>query len=174
MATGTVRISRVDTSSFGWTVLVQVIEVDRVKIGRDRDLSRSFRRFEFGDFQGIKVSVVVFDDNVAIVDGRLLPFWKYYVSNAELREIPELVGTGLYSFYWVINEGTVIEEAAGSGELALPFYFELHSFQYFHFVADTNIFINVMGVVIHALPPRDVYFEGSRRYGRDHIIVDQC
>ena len=51
MATGTVRISRVDTSSFGWTVLVQVIEADRVKIGRDRDLSKSFRRFEFGDFQ---------------------------------------------------------------------------------------------------------------------------
>ncbi|XP_071921453.1 replication protein A 70 kDa DNA-binding subunit B-like isoform X2 [Coffea arabica] len=34
--------------------------------------------------------------------------------------------------------------------------------------------LNVMGVVIHALPPRDVYFEGSKRHGRDYIIVDQC
>ncbi|XP_071917203.1 replication protein A 70 kDa DNA-binding subunit B-like [Coffea arabica] len=174
MATGTVPISRVDESAFDWTVLVQVIEADRVKIARDGDLSRSFRRFEFGDFQGIKVSAVAFDDDIAIVDGRLLPFRNYYISNAEVREIPDLVGTGLYSFYWVIKEGTAIEEAAGSGELALPFYFELRSFQYFHFVADTDVFINVMGVVIHALPPRDVYFEGSKRYGRDYIIVDHC
>ncbi|XP_071903405.1 replication protein A 70 kDa DNA-binding subunit B-like [Coffea arabica] len=174
MATGTVPISRVDESAFDWTVLVQVIEADRVKIARDGDLSRSFHWFEFGDFQGIKVSAIAFDDDVAIVDGRLLPFRNYYISNAEVREIPDLVGTGLYSFYRVIKEGTTIEEAAGSWELALPFYFELRSFQYFHFVPDTDIFINVMGVVIHALPPRDVYFEGSKRYGRDYIIVDQC
>ncbi|XP_027155472.1 uncharacterized protein LOC113755762 [Coffea eugenioides] len=142
MATGPVRISRVDKSSIDWTVLVQVIETDRVKIARDGDLSRSFHRFQFGDFQGIKVSTVVFDDAVIIVDGLLLPFRKYYISNAEVHEIPELVGTGLYSFYWVINEGTITEESAASEELALPFYFELRSFQYFHFMADTDTLIS--------------------------------
>ena len=51
MATGPVHISRVDKSSIDWTVLVQVIEADRVKIARDGDLLRSFCRFQFGDFQ---------------------------------------------------------------------------------------------------------------------------
>ena len=49
--TGIVHISRVDKSAFDWTVLVQVIEADHVKIARDKDLSTSFRRFQFGDFQ---------------------------------------------------------------------------------------------------------------------------
>ena len=37
MATRTVRISRVDKSAFDWTMLVQVIEADRVKISRNGD-----------------------------------------------------------------------------------------------------------------------------------------
>lgn len=135
------RISQVDKSAFDWTVLVQVIEADCVKIARDGDLPRFLHRFAFGDLQGIKISAVVFDDDIAIVHGRLLPFRKYYISNAEVRDIPELVGTGLYSFYWVIDKGTIIQAAVGSGELALPFYFELRSFHYFHFVVDTDIFI---------------------------------
>ncbi|XP_071920427.1 uncharacterized protein [Coffea arabica] len=130
-----------DKSAFDWTVLVQVIEADCVKIARDGDLPRFLHRFAFGDLQGIKISAVVFDDDIAIVHGRLLPFRKYYISNAEVRDIPELVGTGLYSFYWVIDKGTIIQAAVGSGELALPFYLELRSFHYFHFVVDTDIFI---------------------------------
>ena len=59
-----------------------------------------------------------------------------------MHEIPELVGMSLYSFYWVINEGTIIQESAASEELVLPFYFELRSFQYFHFMADTDTFIS--------------------------------
>ena len=51
MATGTVPISRVDESAFDWTVLVQVIEADRVKIARDGDLSRSFRRLNLVTFR---------------------------------------------------------------------------------------------------------------------------
>ncbi|CDP04558.1 unnamed protein product [Coffea canephora] len=78
------RISQVDKSAFDWTVLVQVIEADCVKIARDGDLPRFLHRFAFGDLQGIKISAVVFDDDIAIVHGRLLPFRKYYISNAEM------------------------------------------------------------------------------------------
>ena len=31
---------------------------------------------------------------------------------------------------------------------------------------------DVMGIVVHAFPARDVYMEGTMRHGRDYVIVD--
>nr|XP_027119222.1 uncharacterized protein LOC113736456 isoform X1 [Coffea arabica]XP_027119223.1 uncharacterized protein LOC113736456 isoform X1 [Coffea arabica]XP_027119224.1 uncharacterized protein LOC113736456 isoform X1 [Coffea arabica]XP_027119225.1 uncharacterized protein LOC113736456 isoform X1 [Coffea arabica]XP_027119226.1 uncharacterized protein LOC113736456 isoform X1 [Coffea arabica]XP_027119227.1 uncharacterized protein LOC113736456 isoform X1 [Coffea arabica]XP_027119246.1 uncharacterized prot len=33
-------------------------------------------------------------------------------------------------------------------------------------------FLDVMGIVVHAFPARDVYMEGTMRHGRDYVIVD--
>ncbi|XP_071913113.1 uncharacterized protein [Coffea arabica] len=33
-------------------------------------------------------------------------------------------------------------------------------------------FSDVMGIVVHAFPARDVYMEGTMRHGRDYVIVD--
>ncbi|XP_071916725.1 replication protein A 70 kDa DNA-binding subunit B-like isoform X6 [Coffea arabica] len=167
------RISNVSESTRGWMTLVHVVEADRVKVASHGSISKSFRLFRFGDSQGIKVSAIVYDDNVPCVDGLLLPFRKYYISNAEIRRLAELPPDCFYPFYWVINSDTSIREATDVGLPVLPFYFGLRSYDSLHFVADTNNLINIMGVVVNSLPARDVYVEGILRRERDIIIVDQ-
>ena len=149
------------------------------------------------------MSAIVYDDNVPCVDGLLLPFRKYYISNAEIRRLAELPPDCFYPFYWVINSDTSIREATDVGLPVLPFYFGLRSYDSLHFVADTNNLISrfslpfscfffirclfslhslcflscmnldIMGVVVNSLPARDVYVEGILRREGDIIIVDQ-
>nr|XP_027065814.1 uncharacterized protein LOC113691726 [Coffea arabica] len=167
-----VRISEVNETLVNWKTLVHVVESHRVKHVQLHGSSKSFCHFEFGDSQGIMVSAVVYDDDISHVDGLLLPFKKYYVSAVEICEIPETTPPGLYRFYWVINSKTVVEEVAEEVGPVLSFYFHLRSFESLHFVADTDEFINVMGLIVHAFLPRDVYMDGTMRHGRDYVIVD--
>lgn len=148
MASELVPMSRVTSCMAAWTALVHVIEADRCRAVEHSEVFSRFRRFQFGDSQGIVVSAVVFDDAIALVDGLLLPFRKYYVSNAEVREVPQGVQPG---FYWVITRDTVIREALDVGEPILPFYFHLRSYDSLHFVAETNKFISLLSLFISFL-----------------------
>ncbi|XP_071928880.1 uncharacterized protein [Coffea arabica] len=127
----------------GLETLVQVLESHRARVVQMDGASKAFRRFEFGDSQGITVSAVVYDDDISHVDGLLLPFKKYYISTVEICEIPESTPPGIYRFYWVINNKTTVEEVTDEGGPMLPFYFHLRSFESFHFVADTDEFIRI-------------------------------
>ncbi|XP_071928881.1 uncharacterized protein [Coffea arabica] len=138
-----VRISEVNETMVNWKTLVQVLESHRARVVQMDGASKAFRRFEFGDSQGITVSAVVYDDDISHVDGLLLPFKKYYISTVEICEIPESTPPGIYRFYWVINNKTTVEEVTDEGGPMLPFYFHLRSFESFHFVADTDEFIRI-------------------------------
>lgn len=145
MVEGKLRVPEVHTYLLDWSSHVQLIEASHVKTTCGSELPKRFRFFVFADFQGVKVTAFAIDANIARFDGVLVPFRKYCISKALVREIPDHRGIGSYRFYWVLTEGTVIEEATQAGPPKLPYYFGLRSSKNFHFVANTESFINVMG-----------------------------
>lgn len=173
MAADVIRISEVHKFLHGWTTLVHVVEADRPRFSPMEENVRTYRRFVFADSQGVRVSAVVYDGDISCVEGLLLPFRKYYISGAKVHEMPEDQPVGSYPFFWVINKKTQIRETSDDGGPAIPPYFGLRSYRSLHFVADTDTYINVIGIVLGGLPRRSVYFQGCQRLAKEFVIASQ-
>ena len=87
----------------------------------------------------MKVSAVAFDDNVARIEGLLVPFKKYYIGGASVEEVPRPASPDLYRFFWIINRDTLIKEIFETGTPSLPPYFDLTPFTSFQHLADSRV-----------------------------------
>ncbi|XP_071934640.1 uncharacterized protein [Coffea arabica] len=172
-----VRISEVSETTVNWKTLVHVLESHRVRVVQMNGTSKAFRRFEFGDSQGITVAAVVYDDDISHVDGLLLPFKKYYISavelceilestppdaeaqalqkisisNAEVRAAAERFQPDGLKLQWIISTKTVVEEIDEADSSVLPFHFDFTAYKDLPLYADMKYeTIDVIGIVIHA------------------------
>ncbi|KAL3532806.1 hypothetical protein ACH5RR_006327 [Cinchona calisaya] len=73
----------------------------------------------------------------------------------------------------IITSTTVIEEVNELEVPNLPFFFSLCSFTSMHRLAETDNFINVLGVIIHALPLQQLEVDEEPSIARDYFIVNQ-
>ncbi|XP_071916267.1 replication protein A 70 kDa DNA-binding subunit B-like [Coffea arabica] len=168
------RVSEVYSSLARWTSVIQVIEASHLKTTYANHASRMYRRFVFADSHiRVKVSAVAFDDNVARIDGLLVPFKKYFISDAAVDEIPRPAPSDLYRFFWVINSATMIKEVFEPETPILPLFFDLTPFTSFQHFADSQISINMMGVVLHTLPVKESRPEVPSVVSRDYVVADQ-
>ncbi|XP_027164409.1 uncharacterized protein LOC113764642 [Coffea eugenioides] len=157
-----VRISEVSETTVNWKTLVHVLESHRVRVVQMNGTSKAFRRFEFGDSQGITVAAVVYDDDISHVDGLLLPFKKYYISavelceilestppdaeaqalqkisisNAEVRAAAERFQPDGLKLQWIISTKTVVEEIDEADSSVLPFHFDFTAYKDLPLYAD--------------------------------------
>ncbi|XP_027113676.1 replication protein A 70 kDa DNA-binding subunit B-like isoform X1 [Coffea arabica] len=172
-ADGMLRLPEVNACLVRWTSQVQLIEASHVKTTCGSELTKKFRYFVFSDFQGVKVTALTIDENIDRVSDVLVPFKKYRVSKARVYEIPDSsLSVGSYRFYWVLTNDTVIDELIEIDPPKLPCYFRLRSIASCDAVADTENFIDIMGIVLCAFPAREVYFEGGPSVARDYVIVN--
>ena len=72
----------------------------------------------------------------------LVPFKKYYISDAAVEEIPRPAPPDLYCFFSVINSDTLIREAFEPKTQTLPPYFDLTPFTSFQHFANSQISIS--------------------------------
>ncbi|GER34634.1 acetyl-coenzyme A carboxylase carboxyltransferase subunit beta, partial [Striga asiatica] len=79
-------INQVDDHVEGWTVLIQVVERSHIML--DRKGSTTLRRHLLTDSEGTLVSVTIFGTHIKHFDKnkKLLPFKRYYISNAKVKE----------------------------------------------------------------------------------------
>lgn len=120
----------------------------------------------------MRVTSLAIDKNIDRVSSLLVPFRKYRISKARVYEIPDSVGAGCYHYYWVLTDKTVIDEVIEAEPPKLPCYFGLHSITSCHAFAETEKFIDVMGIVLCAFPAKEVYFDGRPSIVRDYVIVN--
>nr|XP_027079638.1 uncharacterized protein LOC113702709 [Coffea arabica]XP_027079639.1 uncharacterized protein LOC113702709 [Coffea arabica] len=166
-------VSEIHSSLPQWTSVIQVIEASHTKTTHAARASRVYRRFVFADSHGVKVSAVAFDGNVARIEGLLVPFKKYCIGGASVEEIPKPTLPDLYRFFWIINKDTLIREVFEPDMPSLPPYFHLTPFTSFQHLADSQASINMMGVVLYALPKRESHLDAPLVATRDYVVVDQ-
>ncbi|XP_071902861.1 uncharacterized protein [Coffea arabica] len=167
------RVPEINSCMVCWTSQVQLVEASHVKTTCGSGLAKKFSIFVFSDFQGVKVTVLVIDENIDRVTNLLVPFREYHISRARVHEIPDCsLDVGSYRFHWVLTAETLIEEVIVVDPPKLPSYFRLRSIASCDTVANTENFIDVMGIVLCAFPAREVYFEGGPSIVRDYVIVN--
>ncbi|XP_071900926.1 replication protein A 70 kDa DNA-binding subunit B-like [Coffea arabica] len=167
------HVSEVHSSLSQWTSVILVMEASCTKTTHAGRASKIYRRFVFSDSHGVKVSAVAFDDNVARIEGLLLPFKKYCIGGASVEEVPRPASPDLYRFFWILTRDTLIKEVFEPETPSLPPYFDLTPFTSFQHLADSHVSINMMGVVLHALPIRESRFDLPSVVTRDYVVVDK-
>lgn len=141
------RVSEVTASMVCWTSQVQLIEASHVRTTCGGESPKKFRYYVFLDFQGVRVTALAVDENIERVSSLLVPFKKYRISKARVYEIPGSVDVGSYRFYWILTDSTVIDEVIEIEAPRLSCYLRLDPIASYHAVAETDKFINIMGVV---------------------------
>ncbi|XP_027120641.1 replication protein A 70 kDa DNA-binding subunit B-like [Coffea arabica] len=164
-------LSAIHPSLKEWGVIVQVIEATHIKY--NSTLQQHYRTFVLADTEGTTIQMHVPHH---ILDQRtelLVPFKKYYISGAFVSPPNPHTTITEYPFHFVATEDTLIQEIPETGQPSLPLHFQLHSFSAFAVIADTDELINVMGIVLHALPVKTITSEGTTSIARDYVIADQ-
>ena len=132
----------------------------------------------------------------------LVPFKTYHISGAFVSPPITDTAISQYPFHFIATEDTLIEEIQEAGQPSLPLHFQLHSFSTLAVIADTDqliskltlipcnifsgsqeissivniffkTFLDVMGIVLHALPVKTITSEGTTSIARDYVIADQ-
>ncbi|CAA0819352.1 Unknown protein, partial [Striga hermonthica] len=161
-------IKEVNDQLDGWTVAVQVVERSHTLISRKNNDGLPFIRFVLTDAEGTLVSAVVFGDNIRYFDDLLMPFKRYYVSNAAVKVVLPMYKIGSYPYSWTIKSKTPVEEIAEPIPPMLPCPIELTNFKHLFKYAETEIVQNVMGVVVHVFP-----LKAGKNQTRDIVIVNE-
>ncbi|GER56622.1 replication protein A 70 kDa DNA-binding subunit A, partial [Striga asiatica] len=120
-------INQVDDEVYGWTVLIQVVERNHVSTSRNEKETK-YRRYLLTDVEGTKVSAVTFGANITHFDKKLLPFKRYYISNATVNIAPPMYRVGNYAYSWSLKKGDLVEEYEEPIPPQLPCHIEVTKF----------------------------------------------
>ncbi|KAJ9545053.1 hypothetical protein OSB04_024760 [Centaurea solstitialis] len=80
---------------------------------------------------------------------------RYYISNAVVIRNQAKYVVGPYQFSWVLNNRTLVEEISDPIPLMLPCKFNFTPFNKLHKYAESDIYQDVRGIVVHCLPTYD-------------------
>ncbi|GER43489.1 replication factor-A protein 1 [Striga asiatica] len=89
-----VQIEEVDDKTSACTAIVQVVEKSHIQISKPLK-NLPYRRYLLTDSEGTKVSVVVYSADLDVVSERLVPYKRYYVSNAIVGPVDTRYQVGL-------------------------------------------------------------------------------
>ncbi|CAA0842773.1 Unknown protein [Striga hermonthica] len=163
------HINQINVDTEGWTVITQVVEKSHVQIGR-HGKRVPYRKYVLTDSQGTIVSATVYGSaQIEFWDERITQYKRYYVSGAGVQPANPLYQISDYAFTWTIQKGTLVEEYPEKLPPQLPCKIHLQEYGKLRMFAETETLQNVMGVVVHALPRKDV---SSKSNTRDLVIVN--
>ncbi|CAA0807646.1 Unknown protein [Striga hermonthica] len=165
----TLSIKEIQPHVRRWTALVQVVDKGHVSVSQN-DSSISYCRFLFVDAEGTKVSAVAYNNNIRTNAALLVPFKWCYVSGATLKKVEKKYLVGDYIYSWTINNNTLIQPCEEKMPAQLVFSVDLQEYKKLHSFADTDNLQNVMGVVVHSFPSRQI---GEDSVTREIILVNE-
>ncbi|CAA0830555.1 HXXXD-type acyl-transferase family protein [Striga hermonthica] len=163
-----VQIKEVDDKTSAWTAIVQVVEKSHIQRGKPPK-NVPYRRYLLTDSDGTKVSAVVYSVDLGVVSKKLVPYRRYYVSNAIVSAVDPKYQVSDYAYKWNLKKSTLIEPYEEPIPPQFPCHIEIQQFQNLYQFADTENLQNIMGVVVHALPVKGT--AGSKT--RDIVIVNE-
>ena len=90
------------------------------------------------------MQAIIVDNAIPLVDGLLLPFKKYFVSNASVLPSQQTSSTTDYPYYWTIIATTTIEEVNEAVDETILPYLHLHQFANIQTYADSNKYMSML------------------------------
>ncbi|CAA0841939.1 Unknown protein [Striga hermonthica] len=162
------QINQVDLDTDGWTVIIQVVEKGHVQFGRTGK-KVPYRRYVFTDSQGTIVGATAYGSQVEFWEDRIIQYKRYYVSGARVQPANPQFQISEYAFTWSLQKGTLVEPFPEKLPPQLPCKIQLQEYAKLRAFAETDHLQNVIGVVVHALPPKNL---SAKSTTKELIIVN--
>ncbi|KAL5561843.1 hypothetical protein UlMin_031590 [Ulmus minor] len=155
----------------GWTTKV-IVEAK----GMPRSSQRSpvkYQRMILRDSEGTKVQATIFESDIDKFSDVLTLYKTYYISNAVVKIILPQHRIAKNDYQWHINSKTVVQEVTEEySSISLPPY-NFVSFSEFSKYINSDAYVDIIGVVIHAYPPREIPTVNGPQRIQELLLVDQ-
>ncbi|KAL5558984.1 hypothetical protein UlMin_035195 [Ulmus minor] len=153
----------------GWTAKV-IVEAK----GMPRSSQRSpvkYQRMILRDSAGTKVQATIFDSDIDKFSDVLTLYKNYYISNAVVKTILPQHRIANNDYQWHINSKTVVEEVTGECSSISVSPYNFVPFSKFSKYINSDVYVDVIGVVIDAHPTREIPTVNSPQRIQELVLV---
>ncbi|KAL5578975.1 hypothetical protein UlMin_011417 [Ulmus minor] len=155
----------------GWTAKV-IVEAKAMPRSSQRSPVK-YQRMILRDSEGTKVQATIFESDIDKFSDVLALYKTYYISNAVVKTILPQHRIAKNDYQWHINSKTVVEEVTEVySSISLPPY-NFVSFSEFSKHINSDAYVDIIGVVIHAYPLREIPTVNGPQRIQELLLVDQ-